>query len=244
MNKIFSLLILIIASGQAISQNLFELLEDKDYTRLEASIKGGSPTDRLNENGLPLAWMAISKNDTTALNIFIKNEVDIHQPDKNGSHPIVIGALADAVESVEILLKNGADVNFTSSYLRNQKPIRLASTRGSLRMIKLLVAYGADIESRSDDLSTPVIAAIYGNNLEMTRYYLEKGVKIDYVARDGECVIHEAIKTKNPEMVKLVLQYNPPLHYKDPKGRSTVQLAKLTGNSQIKSMIKKALSNK
>lgn len=223
------------------SQTIFESLKTKNHEKLETLLKSGEKTEQFNQRGLTPLWMAVFKNDTTSVNLLLKYKADVNFLEKKGMHPIMVGCIANSYESVEILLKNGVDVHWKSAASRNQQPIRFASQGGSLKLVKLLLSYGADMESTPDDGGTPLLASLHAKKFEIAKFYFSKGANVNAIGRDGECVIHEAIKTKNPEMVALAIQYKAPLNLKDENGLSTWKLAKKSGNTEIKKMIKEAL---
>jgi ankyrin repeat protein len=233
--------ILILFINYTNGQDIFNSIKSGNQDELLTLLKNGEGTEQFNENGLTPLWMAVFKNDTTSVKILIENGANVNGPTKKGLTPIIVGCMANATESVEILLKNGADVNWKSAEVGNQQPIRFASKKGTVEFIKMLLKAGADMESTANDGGTPLLAAVYSNNYSLARFYFEKGANVDILARDGECIIHEAIKTKNPKMVELALQYNCPLDFKDGKGLSTKEIANATENKIIKKLIKTAL---
>ncbi len=241
MKKYILITLLLLTGSKAIGQKIFDLIEKRDYTTLKYELKNGLETEQFNEKGLTPLWLSVFKNDTTAVNLLLNNGADLNFLEKNGMHPIMVGCIANSVESVEILLKRGADVNWKSSASRNQQPIRFASQGGSLELIKLLLSYGADMESTPDDRGTPLLASLHAGKFDIAEFYFQNGANVKAIGRDGECVIHEAIKSKNPNMVKLALKYGTPLDLTDPDGKTTWQLAKKSGNSEIKALIKDAI---
>jgi len=244
MRQFILFLLFTIANFKTSGQDIFKAIETRNYPELEDKLKVGASTEIYNDKGLTPVWMAVFKNDTTSLRLLMKYKADINFLEKKGMHPIMVGCIANSVECVKILLDNGVDVNWKSTATKNQQPIRFASQGGSLKLVKLLHAYGADMESTPDDKLTPLLAAIYAKKFDIAEFYFRSGANVNIIGRDGECVIHEAIKTKNPTMVKLALEYKAPLDIKDPDGKTTLQLAKESGNSEIKSMIKEALEKK
>ena len=238
-NTLTFLLLFLITTSY--SQNIFESLKTKNHKNLEIALKNGEKTEKFNKNGLTPIWLSVFKNDTTSLNLLLKYGAKINFLEKNGMHPIMIGCFANSFESVKILLENKVDVNWKSKFSRNQQPIRFASQKGSLKLVKLLLKYGANMESTPDDKVTPLLAALIAKKYKITEFYFSKNVNVNVIGRDGECIIHEAIKSKNPEMVKLALKHKSPLNLKDGKGMTTWKLAKISGNSEIKKLIKKAL---
>lgn len=244
MRQITLIFLFAIANMKTSGQDIFKDLETRNYIELENKLKAGTATEIYNDKGLTPVWMAVFKNDTTSLRLLMKYKADINFLEKKGIHPIMIGCLANSIESVKILLENGVDVNWRSPATKNQQPIRFASQKGSVKLIKLLLAYGADIESTPDDKLTPLLAAIHAMKYDIAKFYFESGANVNVIGRDGECVMHEAIMTKNPMMVKLALEYKAPLNIKDPNGKTTLKLAKESENSEIKSLIKEAIDTK
>ena len=77
--------------------------------------------------------------------------------------------------------------------------------------------------------------------IDMTNSDLEKSVLLSNLATSyGEMENFD----EEEKAINLALKYDSPLNYKDPKGKSTWQLAKETRNKEIKQMIKEALNRK
>jgi hypothetical protein len=225
-------------------QDVFSSIKTENHEELTSLLKNGGRIDKYNENGLTPLWMAAFKNDSASVKTLIYYGADVNGLTKNGMPPIVVGSIVSGFESVRILLTNGADVNWKSSASKNQQPIRFASNKGTVEFVQMLLAAGADLESKADDGGTPLLAAVYSNNYNLAKFYFEQGANVNLLARDGECIIHEAIKTKNPEMVELALKHKSPLNYKDAEGRSTMEIANAIGNRKIKRMIENAVKDR
>jgi len=186
---------------------------------LTERLQAGATTEEYNSKGLTPVWMAVFENDVSALNILIKYESDLEQISKNGLPPIMVGSISDSYECVKILLENGVDVNWKSSSSRNQQPIRFASQGASLKLVQLLLEYGADMDAAPDDGGTPLIAALHAKNFDVAEFCFNNNANVEVIGRDGETVIHEAIKSGNPKMVELALAGNAPLNHTDPEGK-------------------------
>ena len=241
MKKNTILLLLLFTFNLTFGQKIFKALKKQDYKKLEQLLKKGEKPEQFNEKGLTPLWVAVFKNDTTAVKVLLNHKAEVNFLSKNGMPSIMVGCIANAYESVNILLENKANVNWKSKNSRNQQPIRFASQGGSLPLVKLLLKYGADMESTPDDKGTPLITSLHAKKFEIAEFFFKNGANVNIVGRDGECVIHEAIKTENPEMVKLALKYNAPLDLKDAQGITTWEIAKQSNNSEIKNLIKEAL---
>ena len=232
-----------LASFNLLSQDMFKAIENRDYDGLREILKQGEPADQHDAKGMTPLWKAVHKNDTISINLLLEHGADINFLEKRGMHSLMVGCLSNSIESVKILLDKGADVNWRSDASRNQQPIRFASQGGSLELVKLLLDFGADMESTPNDKGTPLLASLHAKQFEIAEFYFSEGADVSVVGRDGECIIHEAIKTQNPLMVSLAIKNGAPHDLIDPNGKTTWQLAKKSGNSEIKSLVKDALKN-
>ncbi len=232
---------LLFITSNAFGQDIFEAIENGDFVKLEKMLLQEVSTQQYNEKGLTPLWEGVIKNDTMAVSLLLKYDADANLISGNGLPPIMAGCIANSYESVRILIENGADVNWRSPASRNQQPIRWASQGASLDLVKLLLSSGADMESSPDDKGTPLMAALHSRRFEIAAYYFIHNANVDVIGRDGETIIHEAIKTGNPEMVRLALSRKAPLDVKDPEGKTTLQLAKENGNAEITELIEKAI---
>jgi ankyrin repeat protein len=84
---------------------------------------------------------------------------------------------------VKLLLEKGAAVDAVEDS-SGKTPLFQAASDGSLEIARLLVAGGANVNSRDRDGSTPLHSAAAGGQVEMVRFLL--GKKADRSARDAK----------------------------------------------------------
>ncbi len=88
----------------------------------------------------------------------------------------------------EFALKTGSDVNSFGSF-RNYTSLMIAAKNGNLRMVKLLIRYGAklDIKDKNFDKHyTALLYAIEGDHVKVVKYLLKKGANSKIVAVTGK----------------------------------------------------------
>jgi len=124
-------------------------------------------------------------------------------------------------EMLKILLDNGAHktVN-TLAKLDEEAPLHYVSSRAQislddqLRIIDLLLSYGADINLKDGDGRTPLNLAVYqtafyqANNLEAVKHLVEKGADVNMADKEGKTPLKIALeRDKTKEIADFLRQH-------------------------------------
>jgi len=101
-------------------------------------------------------WQAARHGNVEQLNKYLNEgaEVDWQNEELWGSLPLIAAALNNHVHIVEILIKNGANINLSNR--NGNTALHLAATYGRADVISLLLANGADINVTSHSNKTPL----------------------------------------------------------------------------------------
>ena len=77
---------------------------------------------------------------------YLMTVIDIDLIDEKGLNPLHYACMTNAIEDVNFLLRNGADINSKSGIrFFEQGPLHFACMKNHLTMVKHLIAHGADI---------------------------------------------------------------------------------------------------
>jgi ankyrin repeat protein len=106
----------------------------------------------------------------------------------------------------------------------------------TLNMVRLLLQYSANINGPSDAEITPLIKAIFQNNITLTMLLLEGKANPGLFDRQGKSALYHAIELLEPEAVQNLLNASAPTAYTVKKNNKTIDfkacgLAKSTEGS-------------
>ncbi|KAK0180405.1 hypothetical protein PV327_006049 [Microctonus hyperodae] len=133
------------------------------YTDIARTLlKAGADTQTVNDAGLTALHVAASQGCKGILESILQysNKI-INKQCHAGNTPLHLACQNNEVETVEILIKHGADLNCLNAKL--QMPIHIAAEMGHTDICKLLLASGANIEQREKGGQTPLYIAARGS---------------------------------------------------------------------------------
>ncbi|KAF8454413.1 hypothetical protein BGX38DRAFT_1173630 [Terfezia claveryi] len=123
----------------------------------------------------------------------------------------LLGALeGNQIDIIQRLLAAGADPNRKNPQ-DCKDPLFVASSKGSLEAVQLLVEAGAevnhhDINQQSDTLfESPLIAAVQAGAVDVARYLLSVGADVNAKASSGHTPLHAAVFARHHGIVRLFL---------------------------------------
>lgn len=175
---------------------------------------------------------AIEQNDSSAISRYVSDGIDLNG--RRGYRteygtPLTVAVEAQNFNTVVSFIAHGAKVNQPGT-VWGAMPLHVASKRGSLNIVKLLVDAGADVNTLDRSKSTPLIVACGAGNLEVAKYLL----------RRGACVNHQSGYEVIPVEVRKRLSTNDDLSEEqredilDPfKGNTPLTKATWSGNIDL-----------
>ncbi|KAF4456693.1 hypothetical protein F53441_1249 [Fusarium austroafricanum] len=102
---------------------------------------------------------------------------------------------------------------------RKETSLYCAAMRGSIKIVKLLIRHGADVNVSLWNHETPLTVAAARNHVAIAEELLFHGASVDARKSRGETPMAIAVRFGNLEMVKLLEQANPSaLQYMDASG--------------------------
>lgn len=144
-------------------------------------------------------YQAIRSNDLAAVKTLAAADANVRDP--RGATPLMYAAAFGNAGQMKLLLDAGAGVNAANAF----KATALIWAKGDPEKSRLLIAHGADVNVRTQQGRTPLIAAAsYDGGPELVRLLLAKGAAAR-APGSGDAALLVASKNGDVEVMKLLL---------------------------------------
>jgi len=132
--------------------------------------------------------------------------------DKN----IHVYSLNNQLNKVKSYLKGGGDVDALGEY--NSTPLHCASREGHLKIMTLLIKYGADVNSKNRYSTLYPIFEILAsvkieNPFPLVKLLIDNGADIEVTDSFGNTVLHYAIEKESMELIELFISLGCNINY-------------------------------
>jgi len=155
-------------------------------------------------NGVTLADAARAR-DIAAVRSMLTDgpRVDVNAPGIDGTPALHWIVRIDDVETAQMLIRAGADVNLANRY--GIRPLYLACANANADMARRLLDAGAD-PNALDPAGEPALwTAIRGGSFETVRLLLDRGGKLDFKDSSDQTALMLAVRENHPDMVRLLI---------------------------------------
>jgi ankyrin repeat protein len=222
--------------------------------------KGADPNVVATFKGEAPIHQAARRGDLEIIKFLLDKGVDV-----NKNTPLNGAAAEGKLEAVKLLLERGAKVNGSDG--KDCTPLHAAVIYNQMETAKLLIERGADIhamtgmrfgetadarqlfETKRGPSATvgisriaPLLCAVCKGNVEMMKFLLEKGARVDYGGREGPTPLLYAVDRGNVEIVKFLLEKGADIRIGNDAGNTPLRCAVDRGKMEIvKLLVDKAV---
>lgn len=147
---------------------------DDNIQSVQSAYQSGTSLDKVELGSttvIPII-MAARAGFKDIVHFLIGTGIDINTQNEYGHTPLMAAIMGNHVDTIELLLELGADVNW-----KDGSPLKLAVSKGNKIVIKMLIDKGADINAQRTYL---VICALYSKHLSVAK------LLFDYIFKDNK----------------------------------------------------------
>jgi ankyrin repeat protein len=193
----------------------------------------------------PLHLMAMSSSDCAAeVQYLIDCGIDINctwelraafgdttEP-LDGFTPLMTAILFENNNVVNVLLKNGVEVNLQDSWKKTALHWTCMVSTGKANITKMLLDYGADIEARDKWGNAPLFLAALNHQTAIVDLLIASGANQEVKTDVGRHLIHAASMAPYPALMEKLLDNGADIETKDKYGQTPLYMAVCEGRAK------------
>jgi len=184
---------------------LYLAVQRGDIEQIERHIAWGSDINELDKDGLSPLHVAANKGRYVVVKLLLNSGANADAKDRNGNTPLSTALLAGRIQIAELLKQKGAstdanqllmqvvlqqasdrdvlallvkwnaDLNHTTK--NGQTPLAVAISQADLKMAKLLIRSGVDVNKPNREKVSPLELAEKGQNPDIIRLLQKHGAQ-------------------------------------------------------------------
>lgn len=168
-------------------------------------IQEGTNVNKLFGVSAPLHY-AIHECNLHLVQLLLEYGANVSPKNSSGTTPLLVACTVEkkSYSFCELLLKRGADCNFTN--FENVTPFLKALQYQALKVVKLLLDHGADIAVVDNRGSTALHYAAQNPHVEVLEFVLDQGFDIEYCDSYDQSALFYAAYNKNFDGCELLLK--------------------------------------
>ncbi|XP_070503475.1 protein fem-1 homolog CG6966 isoform X2 [Chironomus tepperi] len=170
-----------------------------------------------------------------------QNEIDALVSSKTGGcTPLLIACRNGHYDVVQYLIKRChtdveqcGSVIFDGETIENAPPLWCAAAAGHTNIVKLLIRYGANVNSTTKTNSTPLRAACFDGHFEIVKYLVAHGADIEVANRHGHTCLMISCYKGHYKIAQYLLSLKANVNRKSVKGNSALHDCAESGSLEI-----------
>ncbi|RFU79579.1 ankyrin repeat [Trichoderma arundinaceum] len=182
----------------------------------------------------------VEKDQVSMIRMLLAGDERIEAPSyRTGGTVLHFAAHIGHVNSTELLLDLGANVNATSIGRHRPTPLHIAARRGNVDVVDLLLRRKAKIEAVTSEGATPLEIAAGAGQAAVVELLLKGGANVG--ARNGvmETPLHLAAWGGDVETARLLINRGARIHVADSYGRTPLSHAAAHGHEGLANLLLK-----
>lgn len=170
----------------------------------------------------------IEDNNVNKFKKLIEKGNFLYKKDEDGFTLLHHAAFEGNFEIIDILMENNIDIDTPAN--NGHTPLSLATEEGHLDLVKKLLKAGAELKTYKDDLNwTFLHLAIDSENIEMVKFFLNKGIDVNLLDLDGDTPFILAASIGALDIVKYLIENGADMNILNKENQNALHEAVYTG---------------
>jgi len=187
----------------------------------------GADVNAQTDQGYTALMLAALDGRARCTEVLLRAGAKVSVRSKNGFSPLMVAAVSakDNPDVVTLLLNHGASLG--DRVAGGMSPLMLAAEQGNIKVARLLLAKGDQLEWRDKDLDTPLLIAARSkiSHPDMVALLLKAGADVKTADKWGYTSLHWAAYSGHFHLVETLLNAGAPVEARDESGSTPLILA-------------------
>lgn len=219
-----------------LDEQLIVALKKRDFAAAEAALAAGADINGQNIRGETPVFFFAENSSLPMLEWLITHGADLDTPNEEHQTPLFRAVFDNEAKAVDMLLNAGADVDIPNK--RKISPllqsVLLHKDNG---VFERLMQAMPNLDAESEAKTTALIAAASHNKLKYVAALLDAGADPESVEQLGMGLLHAAVLSFEPEMLRLVIDKAPNLDPNYAARSGTTPMSSTLGMPQMTEML-------
>lgn len=207
--------LVVLLSAQLVAQQKNELL-NRDFWKAQPSLKevkakvkaGHSPTAMTEHNFDATGYAILEKAPLTTIKYLLSQGNEVDKLTHDARTYLFWAAYKDNLELMQYLVKEGASLDIIDQHGFSVLMFAAVTGQENKAIYNYLIELGVDIQKEQDRNGRNALLA-YSSSIktgELLDYFLQKGLSINSVDKNGNGIFHQAAKTGNQAFLERLIK--------------------------------------
>lgn len=209
----------------SLNEQLTIALKKQNFKEATSLLEQGADINYKNMRGETPLFFFSSSLSLDVIDWLMENGANINETNNDGDTPLFHAVLRNDFKVVEKLLELGADVDIANKNLITPLMQAVLNEKDT-GVFDAIMAANPNLDPITDSQTTPLLAAASRGKNHYVSALVEAGADIEAADYLGQGLLHAAVLSQNPAMVRLVAQLAPTLdpNYKARSGTSAMSI--------------------
>ncbi|XP_058809038.1 putative ankyrin repeat protein RF_0381 [Phymastichus coffea] len=206
---------------------------NSDTHLLQMLLNAGTAVNDRRIDGCTPLYTAIESGQEENIKVLLNHGARIDLKNLFSKTPLHLIACLDyqdadkTVRLAKLILNRGVNIKILLNECTDsgETVLHHAVLSNNVKLIKLLLEYGANINAKNRDGKSPLYFAVECSNTKILNFLLENGARVNDKMNHGFTALHEAIIQRSEDNIELLLSHGAEVNSKDIYGKTPLHLA-------------------